>query len=344
MTPFAFLGCWQVRAYFSDSAQLMKSSLFIFIILSLCSFNAVGKKLYKFQDEQGVWHFTGKPAEARQKGDEQKVEVRQLKVTHKQLVWLLQSGEERHPQCYIRNDYAGPIEVEIDFSERDNVQATPDLPRRFVVEPGKSDTLFQVNSIDEHEAWQLGLKYRYIIGKPLPGYSSNFSYLPPIAPDAAFRISQAFGGSFSHTDEQNKYAVDIVMPVGTPVYAARSGIVLETEDDFYKGGTNKAYSTEANNIRILHDDGSMAVYAHLELEKAQVYPGLEVAAGQLIGYSGNTGFTSGPHLHFAVQINRGMELASVPFTFINQSGQTEEPLVNTWLKGVAPSQMGHAVK
>ena len=132
------------------------------------------------------------------------------------------------------------------------------------------------------------------------------------------------------------------MPIGTPVYAARSGIVLEAEDDFYNGGSNKAYTSEANNIRILHDDGSMAVYAHLELEKAQVHPGMEVEAGQLIGYSGNTGFSTGPHLHFAVQINKGMELVSVPFTFINPQGQAEEPRLNAWLKGIAPSQISNA--
>jgi murein DD-endopeptidase MepM/ murein hydrolase activator NlpD len=322
----------------------MKLPLLIFILLSLCSFNTAAKKLYKFQDEQGKWHFTDKPTAAEQTQTELKVEVRQLKVAPKQLVWLLQSGEERHPKFYIRNDYAGPVEVEIGFSEQDNIRATPDLPGLFVVDPGKSDSLFEISAINEHEPWRLGLSYRYIIGSPLANYNSTTNYLPPIAPDASFQISQAFGGSFSHTDEQNKYAVDIVMPVGTPVYAARSGIVLEAEDDFYKSGANKAYSSEANNIRILHDDGSMAIYAHLELEKARVYPGLEVTAGQLIGYSGNTGFSSGPHLHFAVQINKGMKLVSVLFTFINQAGQAEEPLVGMLLKGIAPTRMGNAVK
>lgn len=321
---------------------MKRISLSIFILLLLHSLNAIGQKLYKFQDKQGVWHFTDKPV-AHNQGDV-KIEVRQLKAAPKQLVWLLQSGDERHPQYYIRNDYAGPVEVEVEFTERDNVRATPDLPRRFVVEPGKSDPVFEIAGVNESESWRLALRYRYIIGKPLSNYSSTTSYLPPIAPNASFQISQAFGGSFSHTDEQNKYAVDIVMPVGTPVYAARSGVVLEAEDDFYKGGTNKAYSSEANNIRILHDDGSMAVYAHLELEKAQVYPGLAVMAGQLIGYSGNTGFTSGPHLHFAVQINKGMELVSVPFNFINQMGQAEEPKAAAWLTGIAPSQVGNAVE
>lgn len=316
----------------------MKISLLIFIFLSLCSFHAAAEKLYKFQDEQGILHFTDKPP----KTEPKQLEVRQLKAAPKHLVTLLQAGEERHPQFYILNDYAGPVEVEIDFSERENVQTTPDLPRRFVIPPGTSDTLFEVSGINELESWKLSVKYRYIIGSPLAHYSSTTRYLPPIAPNASFRISQAFGGSFSHNDAQNQYAVDIVMPIGTPVYAARSGIVLEAEDDFYKGGTNKAYTSEANNIRILHDDGSMAVYAHLELEKAQVYPGMAVAAGQLIGYSGNTGFSTGPHLHFAVQINQGMELVSVPFTFINPQGQAEGPSAKTWLKGLAPSQLVNA--
>lgn len=319
----------------------MKIVLLFFILLSLCSFNVIGQKLYKFQDKQGIWHFTDKLDEV---ADQKNIEVRQMKLAPKQLVWLLQSGEDQHPQFYIRNDYAGPVEVEVDFSKRDNVNTMPGLPGRFVIEPGQSGTLFTVNSINERDPWRLAIKYRYIIGSPLPNYLSTSSYWPPLAPKSSFQISQAFGGTFSHNDDQNFYAVDIAMPIGTPIYAARSGRVLEVDDDFYKGGVNKAYSSEANSIRILHDDGAMTVYAHLELEKAQVYPGLRVSAGQLIGYSGNTGFSSGPHLHFAVQINKGMELVAVPFTFINQQGLTEEPSVNTWLKGIVPAQMSNIVE
>ncbi len=82
-------------------------------------------------------------------------------------------------------------------------------------------------------------------------------------------------------------------------------------------------------MRILHGDGSMAIYAHLALEKARVYPGLKVSSGQLIGFSGNTGFTIGPHLHFAVQINKDMELVSVPFKFTGLDGVAREPVENT---------------
>jgi len=121
------------------------------------------------------------------------------------------------------------------------------------------------------------------------------------------------------------------MPVDTPIYAARAGVVMEVDNDFYKSGAKKAYKSRANSIRILHADGSMAIYAHLALEKAQAYPGLKVSAGQLIGYSGNTGFSSGPHLHFAVQLNKGMELVSVPFKFMGTDGLAKEPVVGSLL-------------
>jgi murein DD-endopeptidase MepM/ murein hydrolase activator NlpD len=77
----------------------------------------------------------------------------------------------------------------------------------------------------------------------------------------------------------------------------------------------------------------MAVYAHLALEQARVQPGSKVRAGDLIGFSGNTGFTSGPHLHFAVQINQGMELVSVPFQFLDVKRSPFQPQLGDWLQG-----------
>ena len=252
-------------------------------------------------------------------------------------VLLLQTGDKTHPEFFIRNLYPCPLEVQIDWGKHDNVSAEPNLPNRFVVASGDSPALFKVTPDQPRKSTQFSLSYRYIYGRPLSNYQSNYLYYPPIAPKTRFRITQAFDGKFSHTDAQNRYAVDISMPLDTPVYAARAGIVIDVKDSYSDHGKQTELASKANSIRILHDDSSMAVYAHLALEKAQVKAGMSVAAGQLIAYSGNTGYSSGPHLHFAVQINQGMELVSVPFEFGDEPRRAIEPRFGEWLHGISPS-------
>jgi murein DD-endopeptidase MepM/ murein hydrolase activator NlpD len=286
------------------------------------------KKLYKYHDEKGVLHFSDQPPPQA----EIAVEIRQLKAEKTRHVWLEQSGDKYHPEYSIRNTYHGPIEVAVNFTRRENVLSSPNLPKRFIVQPGVSEKIFEINGVDPYRGWSFTLQYRYMLGNSEAEHDDSVLYLPPFAAGEKFPVSQAFHGAFSHSDAQNQFAVDIVMPVGTPVHAARSGLVMEVENDFVKGGLDrKAYQSRANSIRILHVDGSMAVYAHLQLEKSQVYPGLKVTAGDLIGFSGNTGYSSGPHLHFAVQVNEDMALVSVPFMFKNVNGDKETPVSGTLL-------------
>ena len=96
---------------------------------------------------------------------------------------------------------------------------------------------------------------------------------------------------------------------------------MQVENDFAKAGLNRErYGGRANFIRILHEDGTMALYAHLREEGALVRVGQRVRGGQQIGLSGNTGFTTGPHLHFVIQVNRGMKLESLPFRMRGPAG------------------------
>ncbi|MDD2759850.1 MAG: M23 family metallopeptidase [Methylomonas sp.] len=303
----------------------------VFVALLLAFDSGFAKKLYKFQDEKGLWHFSDRPP-----ATEREVEVRQLKPAPQQRVKLERSGARSDPSFHAVNLYPGPVEIAVDWAQQDNVIVTPSLPRHFVVGPGKSATLFTVSGGPQANSWQISLQYQYVIGEPLPDYVNSSPYHPPIAPGSRFRITQAFDGEFSHQDEQNRYAVDIMMPVATPIHAARSGVVLEVQNDFFNSGPLQAYADQANSVRILHDDGSMAVYAHLELEKAQVSPGMRVQAGELIAYSGNTGYTTGPHLHFAIQVNQGMQLKSVPFLFALSDGKSVEPKAGMWLEGFTP--------
>lgn len=116
-------------------------------------------------------------------------------------------------------------------------------------------------------------------------------------------VVQGYGGLFSH---KNKAAIDFYMPVGTPVYAAREGTIFSYKDDSNEGGPFASYEKKANYIIVKHADGSFGCYWHLKLNGVVIKKG-DVAKGQLIGYSGRTGFALWPHLHFAVKLRLNYE-------------------------------------
>lgn len=169
------------------------------------------------------------------------------------------------------------------------------------------------------------LKLISVPGRPTE--PKRYDYLRPFSENANATISQGFNGQASHNDALNAYAIDFALLLGTPVMAARNGIVMEVIDGNPDLGGSKASDLDnANLIRIVHDDDSMAVYGHLLEGSVTVKPGQWVAAGTVIAQSGNSGFSHGPHLHFAVQINTGMQLISIPFTMYSNSDQ--RPIVS----------------
>jgi murein DD-endopeptidase MepM/ murein hydrolase activator NlpD len=96
------------------------------------------------------------------------------------------------------------------------------------------------------------------------------------------------------------YAWDFCMPIGTPILAARGGTVVAVRQNSNIGGWGAKFADDANYVVIDHGDGTSGLYMHLMLNGARVRAGDTVQTGQLIAYSGNTGWTSAPHLHFMV--------------------------------------------
>jgi murein DD-endopeptidase MepM/ murein hydrolase activator NlpD len=109
----------------------------------------------------------------------------------------------------------------------------------------------------------------------------------------------------SHSSQKLKnldYAIDFLVPTGTPIYAAHGGKIVWIKDNSKVGGRNKKkYWNLGNRIVIKHKNGEYTAYEHLKYKGVIVKVDQKVREGQLIGYSGNTGWsTIGPHLHFEV--------------------------------------------
>ena len=98
------------------------------------------------------------------------------------------------------------------------------------------------------------------------------------------------GGDF----KEGHPGIDLAVPTGSAVYAADTGLVI------FAGWSSLGYG---NTIVIDHGNGYKTLYAHLS--QVSQYCGAIVKAGQVIGLSGSTGNSSGPHLHFEVRVPGG---------------------------------------
>lgn len=145
----------------------------------------------------------------------------------------------------------------------------------------------------------------------------NYLYALPFPKGKKYRVTQSFGGKFSHHSEKSKYAIDFNLKVGDTVCAARGGIVIRTKDHFKEHG-GKDFIKKANLIIIQHSDGTLASYVHLDCKGVFVAPGTKVTKGQPIGISGFTGFARGPHLHFVVRKARSV---AIPIYFEGYKGK-----------------------
>ena len=293
----------------------------------------IASDMYKWQDEDGVWHFSSTPPQS-----EQTFAVVEMPVDPTPIISIRKLGINHEPEYAFFNNIWGPVELEVRFDEAENVSSEPPLPARFVL-PGQTELrLLKVRASDPGMGFSFRLIYKQMIGPPLEQLPAEVDYYPPFPLGRPFMISQGFDGDVTHTDPSSQYAVDIVMPVGTPVLAARGGRVMQMEDDFHGGAQKERYLPRSNHVRILHDDGTMAVYAHLQANSLRVKEGAEVLRGQWIANSGNTGNSSGPHLHFAIQLNVGMAMESLPFRFVTPTGGTMTPAEQVPIEGVMPQK------
>ncbi len=148
------------------------------------------------------------------------------------------------------------------------------------------------------------------------------------------KIGQGFNQG-SHKDwvedsEDMTYSIDFLLPVGTELIASKGGQVTKVKADGKKNYSGKnlvrgeeAYKNHMNEIEIKHSDGTYASYSHLKNKGVFVKIGDKVKQGQVIGLSGNTGWSSKPHLDFNVfkKNYKGRKIKTIKFKFKDYSGK-----------------------
>ncbi len=277
-----------------------------------CGF-AYGEILYKYRGENGEWIFADRPPD-----DGQIVEIREtvqrlsrarVTVTHEFV------GDEI--QLTGHNQFHAPMELALTFDVVAGVAfPDPDHSLRWVVPPKSDLLLLGLPVLGSAVAPNVKYHFSYVPGDPASRHQPNGGYRVPFSAGSYYAVTQAYPDAATHRSLDSKYAVDVAMPVGTDVVAARGGVVFDVASNNFRSGLNlQRDGQSANIVRVLHDDGTYAIYAHLNWNSIRVRPGDRVQAGEYIADSGNTGFSSGPHLHFAVQHNTGMRMESLPVVF-----------------------------
>ena len=283
----------------------MFARLLFFCGLFMASTSAVAMTIYRSTDASGVVSYSDRPS----KGAKVFVFRDRMVERLERQVYLDIKKQKGMDSVFVRNDLYAPVEIELSFSGLNNVSGAPSRPIRRVMPARSSIRLALLKATKAGRPLAYTPKFEYSLGDPA-GAAMAYRYPLPWR-GGPFRLSQGANGQYSHYGPKNRYAMDIAMPEGTPIIAARGGTVVKTEN----GQTGRGNDPSGNFVRVLHEDGTMGVYLHLKKGSVSVREGQRVVVGSALALSGNTGNSSGPHLHFVVQRNTGLGLVSIPYQF-----------------------------
>jgi|SRR5579863_1195586 len=286
----------------SPAATLLALTLGLAAISTVSAQSAV-----RYRDSNGQWVFTDRAAAA-------SGETLSLGSTPSTLhIAIERSDAPDATRLVAVNDCLCVITLHATIAQSDFSALPVDREYRLTLQPSSRQTLAEVRPANA--AARLRLLWKAALGSPQAAHHPLRPYRAPFAVGTTFMVSQAYPTRITHVTPDNQYAVDIALPDGTPVYAAREGLVINVRHDSFRGAPEAAMLDQANVIEILHDDGTIGVYGHLHWDSIRVRIGQYVPRGEYLANSGNTGFTTGPHLHFAVWRNIGAADVSVPIQF-----------------------------
>jgi len=285
------------------------------LVCSLLACGAAAGAAYRYKDSSGQWVYTDRPPPPGQAS--QSVSLGRgggpaLKMT----------VEPRSTESGVALVAINQCQCVVEFAVKAKTPAGEKLGRG-TVSPQSEKVLLDVAAADGPA--EIRYEYGYVVGEPGAQHRPAQPYRAPFALAQRFQVTQAPPDAVTHVEPSSRNAVDIAMPVGTAIHAAREGVVINVAARHFRSGLSPQNMDEANFVQILHEDGTHAIYAHLQLDTVRVKIGQRVARGEYVANSGNTGFSSGPHLHFVVLRNVGLRSESVPIAFAGPGGAGATP-------------------
>lgn len=254
------------------------------------------------------------------------------------LVHVVTRQEGETTRFFVENLEATEVTATFDL-KLTNLKASAGSCYTATYPPNQMIEAFTVAPINPDRQWSYSYVNHFTIGSTSAVHDDSVVYFLPYEAGTECKVTQGYNGSYSHSGA-DQYAIDWKMPCGTPIYAARRGMVVKVKVDSSTGGPDRKFENQANYILIRHSDGTVANYAHLSNGGSKVKPGDMVEPGDLIGYSGNTGFTSGPHLHFSVfKTKNGKQRQSIPVKFQTTSAQPITLVEGKTYKSVLPAKV-----
>jgi murein DD-endopeptidase MepM/ murein hydrolase activator NlpD len=306
--------------------SLSGTALMIVLIFAAA---ASAQTLYKYRGDDGEWNYSDRPPVDGEAEETRNLEsgavTGTLNVSHEVV--------GRSIRITANNRFHAPMELTIELERIRGVQYPhPNQELRWVLSPRSNTVLLNLAFLSGVAAPDLAYSFRATIGDPATIHQPTYLYRVPIAVARDFQVTQAFPDVSTHSTPDSFYAVDMAMPIGTDIFAARGGIVIDVADSNFRAGLDRVRDAPAANVvRILHDDGTYAIYAHLSWNSIRVRVGDRVSRGDYIADSGNTGFSTGPHLHFAVVRNAGMQPVSVQVRFAGAGSRVVMPATGSLL-------------
>jgi len=232
---------------------------------------------------------------------------------------------------YLENHAYYDVSITLNATKLLNLSSSEALP--FVGSfPAQSRTKvlhFSIKNPQQKSMFQT--RYSTTMGRLNPRYDKDYLYALPYARGKAYKLTQGFNGKHTHKGS-SAYALDFHMDKGTRVHAMREGTVVSFEDKQTEHGFSPEFANKSNYIIIQHSDGTMAMYGHLKPRGVRVKLGQKVYKHSFIGLSGNTGYSSGPHLHVHISAIKSLQSGSgsVPFRFLAKRGKIDSPSEKTF--------------